>query len=233
MCDNPIDNSKKIQLGEMISIIAHQWKQPLAAIGSSIAKYEIKRDLNKDITQDEIDMIFKDIAEQVEFASNTVDNFRYFFNPNQQVVSVDLNGTIKVALTLLNSLIIKESIQIVEEINLDTKINTFQSDLIQVLINLLKNAIEQFKTQENKIIKIVGYESDGYSIIEIIDNAGGIKSDIIQKIFDKYFSTKDSSEGTGLGLYLCKNIIEDKCKGTISVDNIFNGAKFKLKLKSI
>lgn len=226
-----LQKSEKEQLGEMISIIAHQLKQPLNVISMCTSKYEILSKLGKETSKELCEDLFQNITKQVIFADDTIEQFRHFFNPKNEARLINLYRPINVAVELMGSTLNNNNIIIKEQIKLPTEIKTYGNGIVQVILNLLKNATEQFKeTQKDKIITIIGYEDDDYSYIKIKDNAGGIPEAIIDKIFEQYFSTKSESDGTGLGLDLCKNIVEDKCSGVLSVQNEDEGAIFSIKL---
>jgi signal transduction histidine kinase/ABC-type nitrate/sulfonate/bicarbonate transport system substrate-binding protein len=226
-----IEKSKKAQLGEMISIISHQWKQPLSIIASAVSAqsvtYQIKGELN---TQDVLKSL-KTVEEQVAFMSHTIDDFRHFFNPDKQKEQIDLNQPIQIAIELMKSTFIKKDIEISTDINLPTPVLTYNNELIQVILNILKNATEQYdKSIENKQIEINAYEDTKYATIKIKDNAGGIPNDILPHIFEQYFTTKSREIGTGLGLDLCKTIIETNCSGELMAYNEDDGAVFIIRL---
>jgi C4-dicarboxylate-specific signal transduction histidine kinase len=131
--------------------------------------------------------------------------------------------------------IIKNNIQIIKELSSQDKIHTYINEVKQVILNLLKNAEDALmdKQQDNPIIKIVTYKYKNMVVLEVSDNAGGIPEDIIDKIFDPYFSTKEEKNGTGLGLYMSRTIIEEHCGGTLTVTNNKDGAVFKIMIKGV
>jgi len=225
-----IESSKKAQLGEMLGIIAHQWKQPLSIISSNITLYDVKVLSGKIPPNKETKEIFNNIEEQIDFTSSTVDDFRHFFNPEKKRKKVDLNKAILIAIDLLKGALKSNQVKLHSNIDLPTPIYSYHNEIVQVLINLIKNADEQFNSShKNREIKILGYEDELYSYIKVQDNAGGIEPKILPKIFDKYFSTKEDSDGTGLGLDLCKTIIHEHCNGELNALNIENGAEFIIK----
>jgi signal transduction histidine kinase len=218
------------QMGEMISIIAHQWKQPIASISAVSQSLKFKNDLNK-IDNQLIEDATKNIDKQVNFMIDTIDEFRHFFNPDKKAKDIDLNKTIQTVINLLEIPLRKNNVDLQTDINLKMNVYSFNNLIVQVLLNLIKNANEQFNTQKEKIIKIIAYEEEEYTYIKIQDNAGGIPQDVLPKIFDKYFSTKNEKNGTGIGLDFCKSIIEKQCQGKLFVENKDSGALFTIKLK--
>jgi signal transduction histidine kinase len=188
----------------------------------------------------DIDASYAKIGEQAIFMNDTIDLFRNFFNPNKIKENIFLEDVVKNTLSITQDLL--TDIKLIREIDkLDDKVFVFPNELIQVCINIIKNAKEfmEEKGIKPKVIKISVYEESDYHVISIHDNAGGIPDDIIDKVFDQYFTTKDEDKGTGIGLNLARQILEEKHDGKIKVENktfIFNditqtGACFQLYLK--
>jgi len=229
--------SKMADMGQMIGAIAHQLKQPINVITLAISSVKVERSLGM---ESDIDASYEKIGKQATFMNDTIDLFRNFFNPNKVKENIYLQDVVKNTLSITQDLLI--DIKLIREIaGLDEKVFVYPNELIQVCINIIKNANE-FMDEQNikpKIIKISVYEEDIYQVISIHDNAGGIPSDIIDKVFDQYFTTKDEDKGTGIGLNLARQILEEKHDGKIKVENktfIYNnikqtGACFQLYLK--
>jgi len=231
------------QMGEMISMIAHQWRQPLSAISSAVLSIQTKqasKKFNLEVTQERnqflhfIDTKHTRISEYVQVLSNTIDDFRNFFKPDKNRELVTLTTPIQRALSIVQISMNSKNIQITTEFLDDTSIYMYQNEIMQVILNILKNAEDNFIEKDIKkpIIKIRTKKSDTTYIIFICDNGRGIPEDIITHIFDPYFSTKDEKNGTGLGLYMSKIMIEEHNNGKLSVINDKNGACFKISLKS-
>ena len=223
-----LDQSRLAQMGEMISMIAHQWRQPLSAIGSVSISLNLSARMNKLDKKIVIEKTDK-ISTYVQHLSRTIDDFRDFFKPNKTKSNVTYNEIINSTLDIIEVSIINNNIKIIKDLNSEIILHTYPNDLKQVILNILKNAKDALLENNihNPYIKISTYDN----ILTISDNAGGIKHDIIDKIFDPYFSTKSEKNGTGLGLYMSKMIIEEHCGGTISVLNSDEGAVFKIELK--
>jgi nitrogen-specific signal transduction histidine kinase len=226
-----IHNSKLAQMGEMLSLITHQWRQPLSAISAASTGLQVKIELDKYDEKLFLNSLEK-IEEYVYHLSNTIDDFAGFFKPSKQKEHTTLEKLFDKALFILSSSFAKHSIEVSTTHQKDIVVSTFSNEVIQVLINLLKNAETILLKREIKEphIDIKSYEKDSKKYIEIIDNAGGIDESIIDKIFDSYFTTKEQENSTGLGLYMSKFIIEDSCKGSLKVENIYQGAKFTIVL---
>lgn len=230
-----LEQSKLAAMGEMISVIAHQWRQPLSTIGSIITRLKLKYNL-KDIDINTYDEKLTLINDHIQYMSNTIDHFRDFLKTDNKKDFIKLDEVFTETYKLVKNNFDEEGISL--EINIQEpleKIYLCKNDLIQIILNILNNSKDAFGTNtvENPLIKINFSQNDSFQIIEIQDNAGGIPLDNINKIFKPYYSTKKKKNGTGLGLYICKMIMEKYLNGDISVDNIENGVKFSIKISSI
>ncbi len=228
-----LEQSRLAQMGEMLSMIAHQWRQPLSAISATSAGLELKARLNKTDKKTIIIQAQK-IAEFSQHLSSTIDDFRDFFKKDKHKKEITYTEIIDSVLTIVYASIENSNIKIIKELNSQKSFQIYPNELKQVLLNLIKNAEDVLieKDIENPYIKITTYSKDNKHILEISDNGGGVSKDIINKIFDPYFSTKDEKNGTGLGLYMSKTIIEKNCNGILSVSNHNNCAVFKIELEN-
>ncbi len=220
-----LQQSRLAQMGEMISMIAHQWRQPLSAIsatsGSMIIKAKIGK-LDKDTT---IELSNK-ITNYAQHLSSTIDDFRNFFKDNKIKTDTTLEKIVLETLDIVKLSLDYVNIKVVTELNSNIIISTYSNEIKQVVLNIIKNAEDVLVDNkiENPQITIKTFDTT----ISISDNAGGIPDDIINKVFDPYFSTKTTKDGTGLGLYMSKTIIEDHCKGKLIVQNDKDGARFDI-----
>ena len=237
-----LQQSRLAQMGEMISMIAHQWRQPLGSISAVVAGLKLKLLLNKfDLTSDEgreAHKLFTNeslhkIEEYVRFLTNTIDDFRNFFKPDKHQESVVTISLVNRTLEIIGKALEINGIHLTIEQHAHRKITTYANELTQVILNILKNAEDVIKERGvyHPQVTITTKEKDGYQIIEIEDNAGGIAPHILPHIFEPYFSTKNEKNGTGLGLYMSKIIIEEHCQGNIYAHNTQEGAKFVIELK--
>jgi signal transduction histidine kinase len=203
-------------MGEMISMIAHQWRQPLSVINTILATLKIKKDFNT-LDDETVDRSYERIEQTVNYLSHTIDDFRNFFKENKELKDTTLQNIFDKSTNLLKEEMQIRNIEYTEDIG-DIKISTYQNELIQSIINIIKNSIDAFKidTNDKQNIAIKAFEKQTHIIINIEDNAGGISKDILKKIFEPYFSTK-SKNGTGLGLYVCKIIIEEHLNGKLTI----------------
>lgn len=228
-----IEQSKNAAMGEMISMIAHQWRQPLQAISILIQKLSFTKLLDGEISQELLEQVVDDVSKQLEYMSKTIDDFRDYFKPNKEKEYIKVSNLIKKAEDFICFMFKTEEIEYKKEaLSEDLTLFVHINDLIQVLINLVNNAKDALVSNniENKSITIRYYIKNSNYIIEVDDNAKGIPEEIIGKIFNPYFSTKTNKNGTGLGLYMCKTIIEQHLHGKIYAQNIPNGARFTIEL---
>jgi len=217
------------QMGEMISMIAHQWRQPLNAISAAAATMQLKIDME---AYEKV--FFKEktlmIAKYIQHLSITIDDFRNFFKLDKEKETLEFSNIIDNALTLVSNALQSKGIAVVTEYRCHCSIDTYPNEIIHVILNLIKNAEDALLSNEitdpKMTIRTFGKDENIY--MEIEDNAGGIDPSVITKIFDPYFTTKENNDGTGLGLYMSKIIIEDHCHGKIEVSNGEKGAVFTL-----
>ncbi|MGB6329751.1 MAG: HAMP domain-containing sensor histidine kinase [Halarcobacter sp.] len=227
-----VEQSKSAAMGEMIAIIAHQWRQPLQSVSILVQKLPIVKMMEGKIEDDFLDEVVEEVVKQLVYMSKTIDNFRDFFLPNKSKEFISIKKLLDKSLEFTSLFIKNDSIKINILAKEDFEIFIYVNELIQVLINILKNSKDAMHESNisNKEINIKYYKENSFAIIEIEDNARGISQNIIEKVFDPYFSTKSNKNGTGLGLYMSKTIIEKHCNGKISVSNSKNGALFKITL---
>ena len=228
--------SRLAQMGEMIGMIAHQWRQPLTAISATSGAINMKAQLNKLNKETAIELSDK-ISSYAQHLSSTIDDFREFFKPNKEKKEITYNELVKSVLSIIEESIKNKNITLVKELNSDTIFYTYPNEIKQVILNLIKNAEDVLLENKVKDPAITITTKD--NILSVSDNGGGVPKDIIKKIFDPYFSTKTKKDGTGLGLYMSKTIIEEHCGGNLSVSNIttvnedsksLDGAVFTIKL---
>ncbi len=217
------------QMGEVISMIAHQWRQPLNAIAAVNATVKLKNDVagcEKAFISNKTQLI----SEHVQHLSSTIDDFRNFFKLDKQKEVQTTEEIIQDTLRLAGSALESRQIKFSMEVACDCTIETYPNELVYVLLNLIKNAEDAIVIREidAPLIVVRTMKEGEYAVIEVEDNAGGIEPEIMGKIFDPYFTTKENSGGTGLGLYMSKTIIEDHCNSKIEVKNGSMGAIFRL-----
>lgn len=228
-----IKQSRQAAMGEMISNIAHQWRQPLTAVGAIVQDIEEAfkyGELNEEYLRESI----SNTMQQLEYMSHTIDDFRNFFMPSRLKEKFQINKTIGKTISFLESSFKNNSITIEADLKAECEIEGFSNEFTQVLLNILNNAKDAIKKTNPKepFVKIIlekTTDEDFTSRVTIENNGGQIPEDIIDKIFDPYFTTKHQSEGTGLGLYMSKMLIENM-KGRIDVQNIDDGVRFTIEV---
>ena len=236
--------SKLASMGEMIGNIAHQWRQPLSLISTIASGIKVKMEF-KQFDEKELIPNMENIIKQTNYLSNTIDDFRNFIQNSNDKGEIQVSNIIKKTLSILNPSIVNHNITIVLNTNDDIKIDGYENQLIQALINILNNSKdalkENIKDSENKFIFIETKSIKDGLILRIRDNAGGIPEGIINKIFEPYFTTKHKSIGTGIGLSMAYQIITKHHNAHIFVSNdtfeynhkIYTGACFSITFKNI
>jgi len=224
-----IQKSKMAAMGEMIGNIAHQWRQPISQISGLFFDIESAYDYGE-LDKKFLSARINEADDLVEYMSKTIDDFREFFNPNSKKEAFNLLVNINKTLSIVNSSLKYHNIQVDIKVNEDIQIEGYSSEFSQVLLNIISNSKETALIRNKKCaqIKIYSQVKKDKIIIDIEDNCGGIKDEIMDKIFEPYFTTK-YNYGTGVGLYMSKIIIENKMGGKIFAKNIKNtGARFTI-----
>jgi len=222
--------SRLAQAGELLSMISHQWRQPISKIASITSQMRFKMMMGEKLDREYIDKKLEEIENHTEFLSETIDDFREFYKPKKNKEREYLIPLIDKALNFLEGQIKKKSIHIQKSFSKDVKVLIYPNEFIQVIINIIQNAIDFSKNGASIEIKTI-VKGDEY-IITIKDEAGGIKDENIEKIFDAHFSTKTSKESTnlGLGLYVSKVIIDKHFNGKLEVTSENNSSTFTIRL---
>ena len=221
--------SRMASLGQMLGNIAHQWRQPLTEL--SLTLFNMKKASSKN-NEKKVEELYKESKALISNMSSTIEDFTNFFNPQKEKKSFEIKDAINEALIILRKVIEVENIHIQIDVPINYKVIGVSNELSQVIINLIQNSKDAFIQNDikNKTIIITLKEElildKKYALLEIKDNAGGISKENIDKIFDPYFTTKYKSQGTGLGLFMSKMIIEKSLDGTLSHKNIDGGSVF-------
>mgnify|MGYP000851125610 FL=1 len=231
---------KLASMGEMMSNIAHQWRQPLSMISTVATGIKIQKEFGT-LNDEEIIQNMELINKNAQYLSETINDFRNFIKGDRKIKNYDLSTTINNFLHIVESSIKKGNLNIILNLNDTIKINGYPNELIQCLINIFNNAkdaIEEVK-QAKPLIFITTISENNTIKISIKDNAGGIPENIISKIYDPYFTTKHKSQGTGLGLHMTYKLIDEGMHGKIEAHNVefqyenelYRGAEFVITLK--
>jgi len=226
-----VQQAKLAAMGEMIGAIAHQWRQPLNSLAINIGSLEEYYNLGI-IDKDFIENYVKNNTNTIQFMSKTIDDFRNFFRIDKERSTFSIKKIIEDVISLQKSIF--EKYRIIIEMSIeDYTINTYENEFKQAMLNIINNAKDAliYKNVENPIIKISSSTKIDMGIISVEDNAGGIEETILERIFEPYFTTKEQSQGTGMGLYMTKTIIEQNMHGKIEVFNEKKGAKFIIMLE--
>lgn len=214
-------------LGEMLNNIAHQWRQPLGAITMIIQSFQTKMSLGK-LTPDFVDEKVNDALLMANNMSTTLDDFKNFFSPNKIKSEFSIKNCIEHSIELSKYLLIQENIDVKLTIRKDVKINSYYNELSHVFLNIISNSKDALCSNVDKndrIIKIIVNKFKNHLVVNMVDNGGGIPQDILPKIFEPYYTTKYKSAGTGIGLYMSKQIIEKHMNGEIFCKNIIHKMK--------
>lgn len=226
-----IAQSRHAAMGEMIGMIAHQWRQPISIVAMIANNMLLDVELDE-VNKDGCNTQANDIIEQTEYLSKTIDDFRNFFRPNKEKDITCIEDVISETQKIIGSSLEYSSIELSIKNGNKKQIKTYSRELLQVFINIIKNAKEALvENRENDRKITINIADDEKNVVTTFcDNGGGIDKDIIDKIFEPYYSTKTEKTGTGLGLYMSKTIIQKHLNGTISVENFENGACFKISI---
>jgi len=227
-----VQQSRLAAMGEMIESIAHQWRQPLNIIGLAVANLTMKRTLGL-LENDEIDKNSAIINNNLAFMSNTIDDFRNFFNIDKECLSFDPAQPIEEVFALLGEQLRYSNITYHVHKHCDQEIFGVVNEFKQVILNIINNAQDAIKSKQDQNggkIEVTLRCDAHHLFIDIGDTGGGVPSVIVERIFDPYFTTKLHNKGTGIGLYMSKVIIEQHFEGSLSVSNTDDGALFTLTL---
>jgi signal transduction histidine kinase len=231
-----IQQSKMAMMGEMISIIAHQWSQPLTVLSGMISDLETGK-----LNMDEVVTTAKSCKQQIGYMSKTVRDFSQFFKPSKLKDSFQVAESIQNSLGLLSYTLRQNDIEVsikndIGDINIFGNKNEFE----QIVLNIVKNSLDAISDKNDSMdpfdrqkqhIKIVLAKEGDFVLIRFIDEAGGIPKEVLSKVFDMYFTTKGEEKGTGIGLYMVKMIVEKSFGGNVDIYNSNGGAVVELRMK--
>jgi len=217
--------SRFASLGQMMANIAHQWRQPLTELNLSL--FGLKNALQGE--EDQIESYYSDAKKTIQSMSQTIEDFQNFFNPNKPVEPFDPVESFHDALALIRKDLKKAKITLHTSLGKGITLTGVSNELTQVYINLLQNAKEALlEKEEPREISVQILDNGMEILLQIQDNAKGIEEDKLEKIFEPYFSTKHASQGTGLGLFMSRMIIQQSLGGSITASNNEGGALFTI-----
>ncbi|MGB5794042.1 sensor histidine kinase [Poseidonibacter sp.] len=221
--------NRMASMGEMIGNIAHQWRQPLMELSSLFMLLQSKIEFTGTISNEEILQTIEQSDKLTKYMSQTIDDFRNFLKKDKEKENFKISNQISVAVNMINASYKQHNIKLEIIVQKNSQIYGLKNEYSQVLINILTNARDALISRNIKNPKVVLHinEIDKNSIVKISDNAGGIKVKPIEKIFDPFF-TQEKSNGTGIGLFMSKIIIENNMNGRLLVENYLDGARFNI-----
>ena len=222
-------HSREAAMGEMIGMIAHQWRQPISVIAMAVNNILIELELDE-LKKESVKECAKEVIDETNYLSQTIDDFRNFFRSNRKKENVSIKEVIERALKIVGKTYENNDISIKLDRGMAIRVDTYANEFAQVFINLLMNAKDAFieKSVSKREVHISAQKDEEYVVISVCDNAGGIDEKIIEKIFEPYFSTKYEKNGTGIGLYMCRMIVRKHLKGKIRAKNRDNGVCFDI-----
>jgi len=224
-----LEQSRLSQMGEMIGNIAHQWRQPLNTLSLIVQKIGVYH--NRGILDDEKLKTSVDKSMLlIDTMSSTIDDFRNFFKPNKEKETFSISNAVEKAFLITLPILKNNNIKCNLDVDESLTVYGYKNEFIQVIINLLNNAKDAMleNSIKDSTIVVLAKKIDNSIVIRVNDNAGGINSDVLEKIFDPYFTTKEHDKGTGIGLYMSKVIIEDHMSGVLRAYNNESGAVFEI-----
>lgn len=220
--------SRHASLGQMLANIAHQWRQPLTEL--NLALFSIKKAASNDNSED-LSKFYKESKNIIKNMSETIDDFTNFFKPKKEKQYFKISHSIKESITLLDNTIKDDMISLKTNFT-DIKVLGVENELTQVIINLINNAKDAFINNAILIreINISTKKEEGFAVIEVSDNAGGISKENMERVFEPYFTTKHKSQGTGLGLFMSRMICEQGLNGFMDVSSKKGMTTFIIKI---
>ncbi len=219
--------SRHAQMGEMIAMIAHQWRQPLNAMATAAIVLELKAQNNK-LDETEAKKISEKLQNYINYLSHTIDDFRNFFRPQKEKKVTDFEKILHTVTALVQYSLEQKNIAFEQTTDDPQEFFAYENELVQVVLNIIKNAQDALVEKNISNPKIT--LEIRKNTLHVRDNAGGIPSDILEKIFQPYFSTKTEKNGTGLGLYMSQMIVEKHSGGKLLVKNTKKGAEFIIEM---
>ena len=225
-----LQQSRLAQMGEMLSMIAHQWRQPLSSISSAANSMAIKIMMGK-YKKELFEEKLSDITGYAQHLSQTIDDFRAFsLGDNKLKETTTFEEIVDNVIKIVGAVLKSRGIEVVKNFEYNQEINTFSNELKQVVLNFIKNSEDVLRDKKiiNPKITIETLNINGNYVLRISDNGGGIDNSVLSKIFDPYFTTKDKKNGTGLGLYMSKVIVEEHCGWKLNAYNNEDGAIFEI-----
>lgn len=221
--------ARHAQMGEILDMIVHQWRQPLNVFSAGVSSLQLYHNMGV-LTDEVFNKTTMQVLKNVDFLNNTIEDFRGFFKNTQVKERIEPSKILDKSCVLFESMFKKLGIDLHRKIEFDEPFEVCSSELIQVVLNIFKNAVDAIEENHiaSPVIACRVYKEGTHCIFELMDNAGGIPEEVLPKIFDKRFTTKGESHGTGIGLDMSKTIVEEHLHGTLKAENFEDGAIFTI-----
>jgi len=229
-----IQQSRLAAMGEMIANISHQWRQPLSAITTSASGIRLEKEFGMSDDERELDKL-DTIVKTSNYLSKTIDDFSNFFRPNKTKQEFDIEIELDRALTLVGASLKFNYIEVEKMFKKCGKVYGLPNEFSQAVMNILTNAKDILVERkiDDPLVVIRIYEENNCGVLEIEDNGGGIEEEVLPRIFEPYYTTKHQSQGTGIGLYMSKVIVEQNMQGKLTVKNTNDGVTFTIKIPMV
>ena len=226
-----IAQSRQAAMGDMLAMVAHQWRQPLSIISMLANNIRLQKELGNEVSENDINHLITGLNKQTAYLSHTIDDFRDFFKPDKMKETVSLNSILQKMMTLVGKSLQNNNIKLTHELQQEIILTTYPNQLMQILINLINNAKDAIKDNNinDGLIQITTTQKKKNLIINICDNGGGIDKSILDKLGQPYVTTK-SKNGTGLGLYMSIIITSKHLGGKLHWENKEKGSCFYITL---
>jgi C4-dicarboxylate-specific signal transduction histidine kinase len=225
-----IQQSRMAAMGEMLNNIAHQWRQPLNLLGLKVQEIGLFFEYGE-CSKEFLEANIEKAMQILRHLSQTIDDFRDFSSPDKEKSLFMVERVLQKTLSLVEEGFKYRGITIELSSCGEPQINGYPNEYRQVLLNILINAKDAFADeQEDPRIVVRAWHESGRSVVTITDNAGGIREQELDRIFDAYYTTKELGKGTGIGLFMAKNIIEKNMGGRLTVRNVEGGAEFRIEV---
>jgi len=226
-----MQQSRQAAMGEMIGNIAHQWRQPLNAVGLLVQDLTLSYEYGN-FSKSYLDASTRKIMQMVRHMSQTIDDFRNFFTPDKEKTEFDPRQVVERTLALIDGSLSDKGIKVEVTSGDAPTINGHPNEFSQVLLNIMNNAMDAFSERccREPLVSVNITSREGKAVVSIADNAGGIRDDILGRIFEPYFTTKEQGKGTGIGLFMAKNIVEKSMNGSLTARNCGDGAEFRIEV---
>jgi signal transduction histidine kinase len=226
-----VEQSHFAAMGELISNIAHHWRQPLNVLGLMIQELPAAYD-SGDLTAEYLEDTASRAMEEINALSRTIDDFGYYFKSGHGKTAIDAKDVMERAITLVAASLRERHLRLQTVVEGSVTVEGVERELFQVLLNILINARDVFLERKVEAPKITVkmFTEDEKAVITIADNAGGIPEEIVGRVFDPYLTTKGPDRGTGVGLYMAKIIVERNMRGSLRARNTDEGAEFRIEV---